>query len=439
MLDALPVLVSYLDRHERYRYANIAYESWFQRPLSEVIGRTAAEMMPPAVYALHAPNIERVLAGEEVEYVLDVPYPSRVKHVRVRLMPDAPSGAVRGFFALIIDETEQTRAEAAALESEARLRSITGNLPSAMVYQMEVSPDGATRRFLYVADTCERLNGVPAEAALADSGALYGLIHPEDLPGMIAAEAGAIASGKPFDHTVRFTRPDGRLFWARLISARRERRDGWAIWDGVQIDVTDQRRAAERQKLLVNELNHRVKNTLAAVQSLVTQTARSHTDPAAFADALNGRLRALSRAQDLLTRTEWSGASLEDVASLTLAPHGDSAGWEGSTVALPAAAAVSWSLVLHELATNAAKYGAFSGDGQVALRWTTDDDRLTLEWRESGGPPVTAPAAQGFGTRLIDRTVRHELGGSAAFDFRPAGLVCRIETPLVSHSGETAP
>lgn len=431
VLDALPVLAGYLDREERYLFANRAYEAWFDRPLDQIVGRRISEVMPPAAYALNGPRLKRALAGEEVEYRQEAPYPSGMRHVHVRLIPDLTEAGVRGVFALVIDETERLRAEAVAAESERRLAAIAANLPSAMVYQMTAEVDG-TRRFTFVADTCEALNGVPAAEALADSGALYGLIHPDDLPGMIAAEADAIAADAPFDHTVRFRRPDGAIRWHRIVSASRLARDGSRVWDGVQIDVTDSKRAEARQQVLVNELNHRVKNTLATVQSLAAQTARVHADPAAFMTSFTGRLMALSRAQNLLTREDWRGASLGDVVGAALEPYGaERIRADGASLLLSPEAAVSFSLALHELATNAAKYGALNAPGgQVAVTWSVDDGVATLRWTERGGPPAPEPAERGFGSRLIERTLSHDLDGRAEFLWSDEGLQVRLAAPL---------
>lgn len=431
VLDALPVLAAYVDREERYVFANRAYETWFQRPLDQIVGRKLAEVMPPANYAGNGPQLRRALTGEPVEYRRQTAYPSGLRDVHVRLIPDADEGGeVRGVFALVIDETERLRAEAVAAESERRLSSIAANLPSAMVYQVKADRAG-NRRFTFVADTCETLNGVSAAAALADAGALYGLIHPDDIEAMAAAEHAAISAERPFDHVVRFRRPDGSVRWHRIVSASRLARDGSRVWDGVQIDVTDAKRAEARQQVLVNELNHRVKNTLATVQSLAVHTARSHPDPAEFADAFAGRLTALSRAQNLLTRESWRDVALDDVVVAVLEPYEGRARGEGPPLRLSAAAAVSFSLALHELATNAAKYGALSTpDGAVTVAWTVTDDQASLEWSEQGGPPAPEPAARGFGSRLIERTLSHDLDGRAEFRWSPAGLRVRLTAPL---------
>ena len=203
-------------------------------------------------------------------------------------------------------------------------------------------------------------------------------------------------------------------------------------------DVTERKLADARQRLLIDELNHRVKNTLATVQSIAMQTARDAPSPGAFAEAFTARIIALSRAHDALTRGNWEGADLREILAQELAPYG--AGrvcLQGGPVRLPPRAALSLGMVFHELATNAAKHGALATPaGQVRVAWTTEPDRetgsrrLRLEWRERGGPAVPPPAHRGFGSRLIEQSVAGELEGEARLDFEPAGLRCSLTLPL---------
>ena len=200
-------------------------------------------------------------------------------------------------------------------------------------------------------------------------------------------------------------------------------------------DVTDTVRSAERQKLMIDELNHRVKNTLATVQSIAVQTARSHADPASFAEGFQARLLALSHTHDLLTRSHWEGADLADILQHETEAHGaHRVTRTGPPVALEPAAALSLGMIFHELATNAAKYGALSApDGRVLVDWSIVDQlhpRLRLSWREIDGPPVTPPARKGFGSRLIERNVRHDLAGEIELDYPRAGFSAEISIPL---------
>ena len=200
-------------------------------------------------------------------------------------------------------------------------------------------------------------------------------------------------------------------------------------------DVTDNVLAAQRQKLMIDELNHRVKNTLATVQSIAMQTARSHEDPRTFAAGFQSRLMALSHTHDLLTRSHWEGADLAEILRHETEAHGATrVVTNGPHVALDPAAALSLGMIFHELATNAAKYGALSdGSGRVFVDWSVADQtnrRLTIEWRELNGPPVTEPTRRGFGSRLIERNVRHDLAGEAKLTYATEGFRAEISIPL---------
>jgi two-component sensor histidine kinase len=206
-------------------------------------------------------------------------------------------------------------------------------------------------------------------------------------------------------------------------------------------DVTDRVLGERQQKLLLDELNHRVKNTLATVQAIAEQTLRTNSDPADFRRAFEARLMALSATHNLLTATNWRSADLRQVAQLEFQPYGrERYRLAGPSVSLSPAQTLALGMLFHELATNAAKHGALSGgDGEVKVTWrvepTGDGRELIVDWREQGGPPVTPPARAGFGSRLIERSLRGQLGGDAGLTFAPEGLRCRIRLPLVETLG----
>lgn len=193
--------------------------------------------------------------------------------------------------------------------------------------------------------------------------------------------------------------------------------------------------------LLVEELNHRVKNTLAVLQSIATQTFRSATR--AERDKFEGRLGALAQAHNLLSQEKWHSAELREVIARVLQPYlinnPDRVRMAGPRVPLSPRLAVVLSMIVHEIATNAAKYGALSNDsGTVAVDWEELDEaggrKLRLVWTEAGGPPVTAPVQRGFGSRLIERSTRDQLGGEATVDFLPRGVVCTVTCSLDTES-----
>jgi PAS domain S-box-containing protein len=169
-----------------------------------------------------------------------------------------PSGEPYGILAVTIDVTERRTVEAAVSENEARLRALTDNLPGGMVYQVSTGRDGSERRFLFVSQSCERLTGYPAEAILADAMVAYGMIDPEHAALLAEAEEAALAENRAFDVQCRFHRSDGVARWARIISAPRAAPDGTTVWDGIMIDVTDQKRAEEMLRDLNETLEQRV-------------------------------------------------------------------------------------------------------------------------------------------------------------------------------------
>lgn len=203
-------------------------------------------------------------------------------------------------------------------------------------------------------------------------------------------------------------------------------------------DITDRMRSERQKSLLMAELNHRVKNTLATVRSIASQTAGEGGSPEGFRKAFAGRLAALAQAHELLVRTNWEGADLRSVVERTLAPFGraDGAAWQlrGPAVTLQPKQALALTLALHELATNAAKYGALSTRaGKIAIEWMVErqggNERLRLQWVESGGPRVAPPTHRGFGTRLIEGGIPYDLDGEAQIEFQPDGVRCVVMLP----------
>ncbi len=204
------------------------------------------------------------------------------------------------------------------------------------------------------------------------------------------------------------------------------------------LDISDRKRSEARQKSLIDEVNHRVKNTLATVQALASQTLRKVASAPTRAK-FEARLLALSRVHDQLARQQWESADLEAVLKDVLAPHrgerGDRILLGGSAAQLPPKTALSLAMVFHELAANAAAFGALSlPDGVLTITWRLNDSgarqMLHLEWREQGGPPAHEPARRGFGLKLLDRGVASELGGRSRIAFTPEGVHCTIDVPL---------
>jgi PAS domain S-box-containing protein len=266
--------------------------------------------------------------------------------------------------------------------------------------------------------------------------------HPPGIGRMLAEQALPAAArdgswiGESMLHLA-----DGRLLpVSQLVLAHRDAEGRIESWSTVMRDLSAQKRAEEDRLLLMREVDHRAKNILAVVQAALRLTPR--TDAESYARAVEGRVRALARAHTLLAEQRWTGAEvrallLGELAAFlspsagTAAPRAD---LDGPPVTLPPAAAQALSMALHELATNATKYGAFSRPGgRVAVSWTAaaDEGTLRLRWAERGGPPVPGPPARpGFGTRVVEATIRQQLGGRVERSWDPEGLVCVLEVPL---------
>jgi two-component system CheB/CheR fusion protein len=253
-----------------------------------------------------------------------------------------------------------------------------------------------------------------------------GLCTPFEAYCRAAMSDGASTS---FETTSRL-RPD-RVVELRIVPMRG---GGVAI---TLTDITERKSADARQRLLVNELNHRVKNSLATVQSIAAQSLRGPDVPAEVRERFTARLMALARTNDVLVSDAWRGVNLASVAAELAGPHGDAERITiaGPEVLLSPKTATAMALGLHELATNAAKYGALSTpQGQVSLTWSLSGRdaarRLELTWRETGGPKVGAPGPAGFGSRLIERALASELKAQVHLTYESTGLVFSLTAPL---------
>ncbi|WP_334163669.1 sensor histidine kinase [Phenylobacterium sp.] len=209
-----------------------------------------------------------------------------------------------------------------------------------------------------------------------------------------------------------------------------ERDEALAELRGAMATMLEMREHEQRQKLLLDELNHRVKNTLATVQSIAVQTLNHADGREDFHDTFISRLMALSSTHNLLVKREWTSASLRELADGTLDHFGRPYSYEGDDLALDPNVAVSLGMALHELATNALKHGAWAGAGRVDIDVSAADDQALIIWRESQGRRISPPLSRGFGSRLLERGVARELGGSVTLEFPAEGLVCTIRAPL---------
>jgi PAS domain S-box-containing protein len=263
-------------------------------------------------------------------------------------------------------------------------------------------------------------------------------IIPPELLGEEAKIIAQLKQGKRIDHfeTVRMAKDGRRLNLSLTVSPVRDNTGNLVGASKVGRDITERKQTEETRQLLLNELSHRVKNTLASVQSIARQTLHRAKNPADFVSTFSGRVQALARAHTLLTQNTWLGARMRDLVrdQLQLGNAEDPRiSCTGPVVMLEPQAALHLALILHELGTNARKYGSLSvPQGSVSISWsvkTNGQRSIALEWKERGGPAVHAPSERGFGTMLIEQSLQAD-GGTASIDYGADGLTCRIKLPL---------
>jgi PAS domain S-box-containing protein len=264
-------------------------------------------------------------------------------------------------------------------------------------------------------------------------------VHPDERARLLDLLRNVRPDNPVFDATFRFIRPDGREVWLEQTAKGEFDSTGRLTHlRGLTLDITDRKLAAARQDLLIAELDHRVKNVLARVAVVAMQTREGSRTMDEYIKAVEGRIQSMAAAHSLLSQTRWTGVGLNDLVRDQLAPYAMAANAKvsGPNIMLSAAATQAVAMVLHELITNAAKYGALStSNGSVSVNWDKSSDergatKVTIVWREHGGPPVAAPARTSFGSSLIRDLIPHELGGTVDLAFEPDGVSCRIEIPL---------
>jgi two-component sensor histidine kinase len=367
----------------------------------------------------------------------------------------------------LAEQLRRTRAELAAARrdvAEMRVRAEAAEGSAAVLADLAAAPGAlwvaeANGHGIYVSPGVGQLLGVAPEVVLPEAGRWLARVHPDDRSA-VAGRFEALRRGEAAEVVYRVLPPDeggsgatGRPaagwvndlgFPIKDAGGRVRRVAGFARPAGGGAGEEGLRR------LLLAELNHRVRNALAAVQSVAASTARNAADPRSFWEAFAGRLRAMARAHDVVAGRGWTeGADLRALLEAELAPYLHAAGpdgpraeLDGPAVRLGPAAALALALALHELATNAARHGALSvASGHVRVRWTTAGKgtstspagpRLRLDWVEEGGPPPNAtPVRRGFGTRLLENALPSQLGGSVSLRFEQSGLRATVEAALV--------
>ncbi|MBK1658712.1 PAS domain S-box protein [Paracraurococcus ruber] len=404
-------------------------------PRAALLRRSFQEITHPEDLDLDLAQVRALLDGRIDTYSMEKRYiradgGTVWVNLTVSLLHDAEGRAER-FVSIVEDISARKAAQAALAESEAMLRRVLDNL---FVFVGLLRADG----------TLLDANRAPLQAAGLGLDSLRGKpfwqtpwwAHDAGVAARIEAACAAAAAGEPsrFDVEARIV-PDTRMVLDFQVAPLRDEAGRVTHLVPSAVDITERRRSEEATLLLAREVDHRAKNALAVVQSILTLTRTG--DPAEFKRAVLGRVAAMARAHTLLARERWNGADLRSLLEEELAPHRGAGATAGVTLSGPPTglapeAAQPVAMAVHELATNAAKYGALSvPGGTVAVSWQADGATggLLMRWREAGGPPVTPPARRGFGTGLIENTVRRQLQGELALDWAPLGLDCSIRLP----------
>lgn len=438
LIEQMPAAIAIFDDEMRHRAVSRRYLSDMASIFSteilspnQIIGCVPYDLwpnLPPRWRDIHT----RVLAGEELAEEEDF-VARRDGHaawIRWSMKPwrDA-HGRVAG--ALLLSEvvTEQTEMRHALAESERRFRATFEN---AAVGISHFTPDG---RLIRGNNAMCRIVGWPIDELVAKP--FQELTHPEDLPAELD-QFTQLREGKIDSYSLdkRYLRKDGTTVWTHRSVSSVRRSDGSIDYlVSVLEDISARKRAEEQVGLLIREANHRVKNLLGLVQAIARRTEARNVEE--FVGRFTERIQALAANQDLLSRSQRRGANLRDLACAQLAHFADLIGTRislrGPNLHLNAAAAQAIGLALHELATNAAKYGALSTNaGRVDLRWGLYGHSFGLSWAEHDGPPVQTPEHKGFGTTVVGAMARQALGGNVELDYAPSGLGWRLTCPAAN-------
>jgi PAS domain S-box-containing protein len=446
IVEQLPASIAIFDADLRYLAVSRRFlsemESIFSRRLpspTQMVGRSVSEILPDLPLRWYEAQVH-VLAGEELAQHEDfvTHEDGSTIYLRWSLKPwRTANGQIGGELLFTELITEEVAAKRALAESEARFRATFEN---AAVGIAHIAPDG---KFLRFNKALSRLQGWPTDELITKS--VQEITHPDDLAFELN-EWERLRAGKIDSYSLekRDLREDGTIIWIRLTRSCVRKSDGSIDYFVTVVeDISARKRAEEQVHLLMCEANHRVKNLLGLVQVIAHQSAASNPEdfvtgnPEDFIRRFTDRVQALEVNQDLLGRDQHEGADLQDLVRTHLAHFADLVGSRitalGPKLRLNVGAAQAIGLALHELATNAGKYGALSTDGgRIDVDWRSDADSFVMSWAERGGPPVRPPDHRGFGSMVIESMVKRAVGGEVELDYAPSGFGWRLTCPAAN-------
>src|SRR6476469_3033445 len=387
------------------------------------------------ISAIHLTDVDR-LRGYEMGAVDYVPVPviPEVLRAKVKVFVELfrktrqLEQLNKGLEARVAERTAELASSTLQLRQSERMRSLALAAGQMGSWEWNISR-GA---ILWDQGQCE-IFGVDPNTFVPTLESMRPLINPEDFQLLEQSFRKITKATNTFQTEFRVQRPNGDVRWCTGTAIANFDEQGRLIWlSGVTADITERKRAEDRQILLAEEVDHRARNVVAVVQSIMRLTRADSIDE--YIGALDGRIGALSSAHRLLASSRWEGADLNRLVEEEFAPYRaerhERVSTSGPVVLLPPATAQTIALALHELATNAAKYGALStASGRVALTWRTESGKLELVWVESGGPKVSPPTRRGYGSRAIIAGIERQLGGLVNFDWQAKGLHCTLSIP----------
>jgi PAS domain S-box-containing protein len=446
LLGALPAAIHTTDTAGRITFCNkAAVDLWGVSPelgkdKCSDLGRLYypdGTLMPVDVCPTKLCLMERrAIQGREA--VFERPDGRRIPIIPYPVPLTDEEGEVVGVVSMKLDISERKKAELALAERNIQL-ALAGK--AALVGSFAYD---TVTEIMQISEGYAALHGLPEGTVEMARSECLATVHADDIEQVRQLRSEAFtASRHEYSVEYRIIRADSEVRWVEtrcFISYDGEGRPHRVV--GVSIDITDRKRVEEQQRTLVAELDHRVKNVLATVQAVAAHTMDASCSPRHFVAALDGRIRSMGSTHELLSHRRWRGIPLAELVQRELAPYtrGSNTEISGPKVMLSAEAGQTMAMVLHELVTNAAKYGALSGPaGRVSIRWRlprngSASDRLVLTWRETGGPVVVAPSKASYGMHVVRELIPYELGGTIDYVLSPEGAQCQMDIPLAQLS-----